>query len=98
VNDWTWKVGVLHGYGEALWQELAGNIRHITKPIMTPQGMALMKPLFEIASTLNGQQFKADDIVVIGVDAREDLAADAERAWSNSGIVPVNGHSRIKVE
>ena len=98
MSDWRWRIGLLHGYGEALWQELAGNVRHVTKPVMTPQGLALVKPLFELAGVEKEPQFAVEDIVVVGVDAREDISADAERAWSNSGIVPVNGHSRIKIE
>lgn len=98
MSDWRWRIGILHGYGEALWQQLDGEIRRVTKPVMTPQGLALVKPLFEVAAASKELQFPVEDVVVMGADAREDLAQDADRVWSDSGIVPVNGHSRIKIE
>jgi hypothetical protein len=95
--NWVWKIGVLHGYGEAIWQEMAGQVRRITKPILTPQGLVLVKPVFMVASTEKEPQFFANDIVVISLDAQEGLVADVERVWSGSGIIPVNGQ-RITVE
>ena len=97
--NWTWKIGILHGFGEALYQELAGNIRRITRPIILPNGqMVLAKSLTCMAGKEKDQQFPAQGLVVVGHEVVEDLAADADRAWNGSVIVPANnGAARLKL-
>lgn len=96
--NWTWKIGILHGYGEALYQELAGNIRRITRPIIIPSGqMVLSKSLTCMAGKEKDQQFPAAGLVVIGHDVLDDLAADADRAWDGGVIVQSNGVPRLKL-
>ena len=87
--DWKWRLGFLNGYGEALWQELAGNIRRIMKPIATPNGLMLAKSLPCIADL--SAQFPAENFVLGSIDCPEDLAKDADRGWGGSRIIPANG-------
>lgn len=93
--DWKWKVGIISGYGEAFWQQMLGKVRRITKPVMTDKGLGFMKPIFVLVSDDQEPQFDVSDVVVLGVDVKEDLVFDLDRAWSNSGIIPANGTPRF---
>lgn len=96
---WKWKVGYLHGFGEALWQELFGNIRRITRFIVLPNGQGgFAKSIPCMFSTETEPQFPVEGFVIASNDADPNLAADANRAWEPSGIVPVNGASRLKLQ
>lgn len=97
MNDWYWKVGAMHGFGEVIWQELAGNVRRITKVLQVPnQGLLLMKAGVGLYATEVEPQFDAKLLVVTSLDLNEKLSEEATRAWEGGSIVPVNGtHPRF---
>ena len=96
-DNWKWRIGFIHGYGECLWQEADGQIRRITKPVSLPDGqLLLIKSIACLAAKDAEPVWNATRMVVDGRDCRDDLAADAERAWGGGVIQPANGPLRFK--
>ena len=94
--DWQWKIGILHGYGEAIWQEMAGKIKHVTRIVPTPNGDVMFaKALICVIGTDRNPQFDVDKLVVCSQDLQESLAQGATRVWEGGVIVtPPNGRIR----
>lgn len=80
--EWRWRLGFIHGYGDCAWQEMAGQIRRITKLVPSPQGVILVKALPCVAAEEVEPQFDGQKMVVDSVDPKEGLAGDLDRCWS----------------
>lgn len=97
-TSWLWMIGFLHGFGECMWQQHGDVIRRITRPIVVPQngGLLLQKSMACLAAREDSPVWDADKMVIEGRLCKEDLAAEADRAWSGGVIQPVNGTPRFK--
>ena len=81
-NSWHWRIGFLHGYGDAAWQELAGQIRRITKIIPMQQGAMMTKAIPCVASAEQEPQFDGAKMIVDSIEPNAALVQDLSRHWS----------------
>lgn len=97
-QNWRWRVGFLHGFGEGVFQELAGKIRRITKIQPLPDGRTiLIKALPCMAAEDKEPQFDVS-MVAGSADIKEEFISELNRSWEGGSIVPVNGTPRIKLQ
>lgn len=97
--DWKWRFGLIHGFGECAWQELAGKVRRLTRIVVNPQvGLGFAKALICALGDDGDPQFDAS-IVVCSIVPKEEIARALSNAWEPSNIVlpPPNG-SRLKLQ
>lgn len=97
-DEWAWKIGVLHGFGERAFQLRNGKVRRITQIIPNPQGLILAKSLIDVACKGDGDvQYEEAGLVFMAYPLKEDLIPELDRAWSGSKILPANGMPRLKL-
>jgi len=91
ADKWEWKVGVLQGIGEAVWQQCESRIRRITRVVATPQGMGLLKCPIAALAKGGDETESALRAIVLMYEPSEEIAEKAERLWSGGNIVVANG-------
>lgn len=97
-EDWEWKIGVLHGFGERSFQMKGDKVRRITQIIPSPQGLILAKSLIDVACKGDGDVvYESAGLVFMAFPLKEDLRPELERAWGGGVILPVNGSPRLKL-
>ena len=98
TDEWEWKIGVLHGFGERAFQMKGEKVRRVTQIIPSPQGLILAKSLIDVACKGDGEVvYEAAGLVFMAFPLKEDLRPDLERAWGGGVIMPVNGAPRLKL-
>lgn len=91
-EDWEWKIGVLHGFGERAFQMKGEKVRRITQIVPSPQGMILAKSLIDVACKGDGEVvYDAAGLVFMCFPLAEGLRSDLDRAWTPSNIILNNG-------
>lgn len=85
-EDWSWRVGVLHGIGECCWQQKTGMIRRITKIIWQTQpipAMAFVKHLVGGALLCAAEVSRGNSVVFEAMPDPE-LSARCDDCWSEN--------------
>lgn len=91
-EDWEWKIGVLHGFGERSFQMKGEKVRRITQIVPSPQGLILAKSLIDVACKGDGEVvYDAAGLVFMAFPLKEDLRSELDRAWNGSNIILNNG-------
>lgn len=81
-EGWEWRVGVLHGIGECMWEEKGGKIRKITKFIWNAQvqSMTFFKSMVGGGLMCMLEVDKGDSVVFSGIPD-DPLINGANHAW-----------------
>ncbi len=87
-EQWSWKVGILLGIGEAAWQECNGRIQKLTAVVVGPGGrIGLIKCVSPMCMARVSPDFDAAKLVLIGEDPSPDFCEDLDRFWSGGRIM-----------
>lgn len=96
-NSWKVMVGVLHGFGECVWEEnLSGTLRKISKLYVTPHAQVGMSKAI-IGGVFAGlEEIPGEGLVVFSRSTTQDQQQNFKAFWSNIAI-PQNGGPRLKL-
>lgn len=88
--DWKWRYGLLNGFGECFWQELAGNVRRITQVLPGVGGGVGFAKILTLGETPDIQA-PVQGLVVFGTEPKEAVLPELDRIWGSGRIIPING-------
>lgn len=83
VIDWKWRIGLVHGIGDAAFQILGGNVRRITRFIHTPDGNMILQKIGLCTAECKDTdpQFQAERLVICDADPSDNFVRNLENFW-----------------